>query len=230
MSHLRGRLAEKQFLTPTIMLVRLALKDRQFRHVPGQYAMLGVPLKDGSSIERPYSIASAPHQRDGLEFLVQQKHGSAVPDYFSTAKIGAAVTVRGPLGGSFKLPPKNRPLHFFAAGCGIAPFRAIMKDLFKRSPRAEVRFSFLREPAQWGVIDDELAAWYRTCQNFSYSIIHMRTEEALQSRWEWRHVDLGEPAHNELVYLAGGSGFVANLKTHLLKKGFKTRNIITEGA
>jgi ferredoxin-NADP reductase len=230
MSHLRGRLVSKEFLTPNILLVRLALKERRFSYIPGQYAMLGVPLKDGSSIERPYSIASAPHQQTGLEFLVQEKRGSAVPDYFGAAHLGAAVTIRGPLGGSFKLPPKSRPLHFFAAGCGIAPFRAIMKDLFKRSPKSRVRFSFLREPARWGVIDDELAEWYRACQNFSYSVIHMRTGEALRSEWEWRHVDVGEPSHNELVYLAGGSGFVANLKTHLLKKGFKTKNIITENA
>lgn len=230
MSHLRGRLVSKEFLTPNILLVRLALKDkRRLRFNPGQYVMLGVPLPDGTAIERPYSIASPPYSKD-LEFLVQLKQGSAVPEYFDAARIGADVNVRGPLGGSLQPPSKKRPLHFFAAGCGIAPFRAIMKDLLKRNPRSRVRFSFLREPEQWGVIDDELAQWYRTCQNFSYSIIHMRTDEAARPLWKWRHVDIGDPSHDELLYLAGGSGFVANLKTHLLKKGFKTKNIIAESA
>lgn len=229
MSHIRGKLVWKKSLTPTVTLVCVSLKEKRFKYRPGQYAMLGVPLSDGSSIERPYSIASSPRTNE-LEFLIQMKKGSAVPEYFNTAHVGAAVTVRGPLGGTFQVPSKNRPLHFFAAGCGIAPFRAILKDLLKRNPRSPVRFSFLREPEQWGVIDEELAEWYRACQNFSYSIIHMRTDEAAKTQWKWRHVDIGEPAHNELLFLAGGSGFVADLKTHLLKKGFTTKNIITESA
>lgn len=229
MHHFRGRLVEKTALTPTILLVRLALKEKRLKFHPGQYVMLGVPLADGTSIERPYSIASAPQSKE-LEFLIELKKGSAVPEYFDAARAGAHVTVRGPLGGSFQIPSKKQPLHFLAAGCGIAPFRAMMTDLFKRNPRSRVRCSFLREPARWGVIDDELAQWYRKCENFSYSIIHMRTDEASKPGWQWRHVDLGEPSHGELLYLAGGSGFVANLKTHLLAKGFKTRNIITESA
>ena len=229
MFYFRGRLSWKKLITPSIFLVRLALKDRPLKFRPGQYVMLGVPLRDGTSIERPYSIASAPHPRN-VEFLVHAKLGSAVPEYFESAKVGAAVTVRGPFGGSFKVPQTNRPLHFFAAGCGIAPFRAIMKDLLKRNPQSRVRVSFLREPHPWGVIDDELAQWYRTCQNFSYSIIHMRTDEAVKQAWKWRHVDIGDPSHRELVFLAGGSGFVANLKTHLLERGFKTKNILTENA
>ena len=224
----RGRLIGKKFLAPTILLVRLA-PDAPFDFRAGQYVMVGIPLSDGTSVERPFSIASPPHASNELEFLVQMKAGSAVPEFFRRAQRGAFVVLRGPLGGTLQLPKRRRPLHFLAAGCGIAPFRAMMKDLFSRDPNASVRLSFLREPVVWGVIDDELAQWYRTCQNFSYSIIHMRTDEALKPEWQWRHVDLGEPLHGEFVFLAGGSGFIVGLKNHLLERGFNSTHIITEG-
>lgn len=88
---------------------------------------------DGQAERVPYSIASAPAEAVAdrhLEFLVKLESGGWAAHLAGLAR-GARVAVQGPVG-SFVFPadPDERHFLFVAGGTGIAPLRAMIRQLF----------------------------------------------------------------------------------------------------
>jgi ferredoxin-NADP reductase len=114
--------------TPGSLIVRLELKDEDFRYKPGQLAMVGPA---GAAALVPYSIASAPEEtaRDGyIEFLTKTDAAGRWGEHFEPPRRGARLSVRGP-SGSFVFPEhaRERRVLFIAGGTGIAPLRSMIR-------------------------------------------------------------------------------------------------------
>ncbi|MBL8236732.1 MAG: 2Fe-2S iron-sulfur cluster binding domain-containing protein [Bryobacterales bacterium] len=94
---------------------------------PGQYMELTIP---GTEIRRAYSLANLPNWEGRLDFLIRL----APNGMFSTwlreqARVGDAITVRGP-SGSFILDETSvRPRCFVGGGCGLAPILSMLRHL-----------------------------------------------------------------------------------------------------
>lgn len=113
----------------TADLWKLWLKPaRRFVFQPGQYCTIGT-----AGLERPYSIASAPHEEELELFmeLVQPPHGTLTPLLFQLP-VGAEVTLRPTPKGLFAFRPEFRHHVFVATVTGIAPYVSMLRSHLHR--------------------------------------------------------------------------------------------------
>ena len=60
--HYRARITKRADFAPDLWMIRID-PGAEFKFSPGQYATLGVE-REGRRLERPYSIASSPHESE----------------------------------------------------------------------------------------------------------------------------------------------------------------------
>ncbi len=94
----------------------------------GQFIILNVP-KDGSTVKRAYSIASAPHEPNAIELCIQHVEGGIASTYFWKLKEGDTVSISGPHGNFLMTDPVDYDPVFIATGTGVAPLRSMIKHL-----------------------------------------------------------------------------------------------------
>ena len=66
--HYRARITKRVDFAPDLWMIRID-PGAEFSFAPGQYATLGVE-HDARRLERPYSIASSPYEKE-LEFFFE---------------------------------------------------------------------------------------------------------------------------------------------------------------
>ena len=114
--------------------------------LPGQHVTLGVEV-DGRRLKRSYSPTSLAGGR--LAVTVKAVPGGAVSRHLTeTARIGEVVTLDAAFG-ELTLPEPGRPLLLLAAGSGITPMRALLRQATERGLSAPVDLLYwVRERAQ----------------------------------------------------------------------------------
>ena len=99
---------------------------------PGQYMTIGV-FVDGKIVQRPYSVASAPHSSGdtGYEFYLRLVVGGTFTPILWDLPVGHRMRMIGPKG-KFLLEPDDDRTHLFvSSGTGNAPFISMMRDRLK---------------------------------------------------------------------------------------------------
>lgn len=102
--------------------IGLACGDVFARSRPGQFVMLGFPETRDPLLRRPFSIHRRIHAEGplgGIELLY--KTVGRATQRLSRLQVGEAVSLLGPLGSCFVLPPQTRRLYLAAGGVGVAP-------------------------------------------------------------------------------------------------------------
>jgi ferredoxin-NADP reductase len=144
--------------TPRARIVRLDLGGRRFEYEPGQAVTVGLP----GARRSPYSIAAAPHDaaNEGcLELLVGADGHSA--EFQDRLRPGTMLDVHGPVGQfTFAPPTDERRFTFIAAGTGIAPLRAMLRDAL-RDARNEVTLLYSARTPEEFAYQKELQALSR---------------------------------------------------------------------
>lgn len=84
---------------------------------PGQFVHLRVPELEGSVLRRPFSIFDA----DSRYFRLLYKQVGKGTREMATMPVGRTVSVIGPLGNGFPLPPAGTLPVLVAGGYGVAP-------------------------------------------------------------------------------------------------------------
>lgn len=103
---------------------------------PGQHIPLRLPLDAQSSVIRTYSLSSAPS--DGYLRISVKQQGAASRYLHEQVGVGAVLHVRQPMG-SFKLDSSSeRPLVLIAAGVGITPLLAMLREQLALSARRSI--------------------------------------------------------------------------------------------
>jgi ferredoxin-NADP reductase len=115
-------------------------------HLAGQHVDVKLTAEDGYSVERSYSIASAP---DGtrLELTVQRIGDGEVSPYLTEdLRHGDQLELRGPIGGWFVWDPSSTaPVLLVAGGSGVVPLMAMIRANKNKVP---VRLIYsVRSPA-----------------------------------------------------------------------------------
>ncbi len=113
-----------------IKTFQVKLLEGGFAYQPGQFAEVtafGVG-------EAPFCIASAPVQKDYLEFSI--KETGLVSGAIHSLRIGDLIGIRGPFGNCFPYETfAGKNLVFVAGGIGLAPLRSLINYVLDESNR-----------------------------------------------------------------------------------------------
>ncbi len=119
-----------QQLTEDVIKVTLRLPPTaNFKYNSGQYVNL---IK--GNIKRSYSVASSFKKKARLEFFIKKyEHGLMSQYWFEQAKANDLLRMEGPLGSFFLRETSCKNIVFLATGTGIAPIKAILENIQKKS-------------------------------------------------------------------------------------------------
>lgn len=214
---LQATLQEKKNLTPTVLLITLALKEPlSFR--AGQHVVIHIPTSEGTA-ERPFSVASPPSQGTTIQLLVKLIQGGLASTFFEQQKIGSTISLSGPRGKFTFLSHKN-PVHFIASSTGIAPIRSMIHNILLETSTPPIHVTLGASNHEEILLKDELYA-LAGHKKFTYSIVvHERPSD-------YPDVYLKDIASTPLkdFYLCGGPNFVDDIKRALLKRGVPENSI-----
>ncbi|AIA55155.1 2Fe-2S iron-sulfur cluster-binding protein [Acidithiobacillus caldus] len=134
-----GTVISLQRLANTVMELRLRC-DRPYPFRAGQYARIAVPGQAGQW--RSYSMASLPDEGELVFHIRAVPNGAFSGWLFEQARVGDSLQL-GPAQGEFMLQrDTERPLLLVAAGTGLAPIEAILRERRQRSWTAPVFLYF----------------------------------------------------------------------------------------
>lgn len=129
--HYRARITKRADVAPDLWMIRVD-PGAEFTFAAGQYATLGVE-KDTRRLERPYSIASSPYEKE-LEFFFELvPNGETTPPLYDL-QLGDEVLMRKSAKGRFTLDTAQtqRTNHLMVSTVtGVAPFVSYVRTLFK---------------------------------------------------------------------------------------------------
>jgi len=113
--------------TPTIKTIRVEPKERIIFET-GQFIELTIP----GIGEAPFTPSSRPAMKDIMELTVMSV--GKVTEKIHELKKGDIVGVRGPFGKGYPMDMfKGKEILVVGGGCGFAPLRSLMYELFDRS-------------------------------------------------------------------------------------------------
>lgn len=122
--------------------------------VPGQYATIG--MEDGDKkILRPYSVVSAPHERE-LEFFLELVPDGALTQRMWPMEVGDPIWIRKKIVGRFTLDTESeRTRHLMAATVtGVAPYVSMARAQVRALEEGE-----LEEPYEMTIIHGASRSW-----------------------------------------------------------------------
>ena len=238
-----ARIMERREISKDLWVIRVD-PGGEFRFVPGQYATLGVISPDGR-FERPYSIASAPHEKF-LEFFIELvPHGQVTPRLHSR-RVGDELTLRKSAKGIFNLDVSGGFTNhlLLATVTGVAPFVSYIRSLYEQGKTAKFDGAhklFLIEGASrsWELgYCEEMARIAGEVSWLTYIPTVSRPHEDKNWKGETGRVDdlirkytdtWGLVPEDTRIYLCGHPGMIENTKGVVKRRGWKA-DVIKEEA
>ncbi len=227
----RAKLVERQDVTDDLMVIKLQ-PEVEFPFKPGQYSTLGL-----ESVERAYSIVSAPHE-PYLEIfveLVPLPDGVLTPMMWKL-NVGDSMSIRPRAKGVFTFEEGYHQHLMVATVTGIAPFISIIRDYFYHS-REGHRFYVLMGASYHDEFTykdelDDLAKHYPDTVVYVPTV--SRPTEARNAVWEGvkgrantvveEYIERYElDPQSTLVYACGHPGMIGDVKERLTPSGFTIR-------
>jgi ferredoxin-NADP reductase len=148
--------------TPTVRSFTLAAPAWP-GHRAGQHVDVRLTAEDGYSVERSYSIASAPEQTDGFDLTVEEiESGEVSPFLDEVVVVGDRLEVRGPIGGYFVWEASGaaatEPLFLAAGGSGVVPLMAMLRHRARTGARNPARLLYSSRHWEEVIYREELEA------------------------------------------------------------------------
>ena len=142
-----------EWLSPTVLRLRL-LPEQPLRYRAGQHLVLWA---DGG-VARPYSLASLPGEDPWLEFHLDCRQPGAFSDAARGFSVGRSLRLGELRGGALHYDPdwQNRPLWLLAAGTGLAPLYAVLREALRQGHRGEIRLLHLAHESAEHYLAEEL--------------------------------------------------------------------------
>ena len=223
---MRCRVADIRELTHDIRGLELTIQSGgPYGFSAGQHAQ----LKFGPGIpERSYSMANVPEQ-PSLEFHVRQvPRGQASGYVFTNLRVGAEVTVSGPLGNAYLREKHRGPLLAIAGGSGLAPIKSIVETALANDPARTIHCYFGVRDERDVYLEERLRELESRHPNLHVQILLSRPSTATPRRTGM----LAEAVAKDFArldgfkaYLAGPPAMVEAAQRELQSKGLATRDI-----
>lgn len=228
---------------------------------PGQYSTLGVyastaravgcepdktPIADPTKLlKRAYSIASAPSEKNYVEFnIALVRQGLFTPRLWSL-KVGDSLFMGPKITGTFIMDsvPEDKNVVFVGTGTGLGPFMSMISDSFKAGSNRHFAVFHGVRTSQELAYRGELINLARFHPNFHYFPIISRPHEDkapwkgitghVQKLWESKVLDQAFPGgatpENTHFFLCGSPNMIKDLTALLGASGFTEHTHKTPG-
>ncbi|MBD3183808.1 2Fe-2S iron-sulfur cluster binding domain-containing protein [Candidatus Poribacteria bacterium] len=197
--------------------------------MPGQYIQLKLPDSDEY---RAYSIASPPDSNNFIELIVRLVPGGCCSGYIHRdLKTGHKVSFTGPYGELALRENSDKDIICVGGGCGMAPFRSIIRHLFDTGTKRDVKYFYGARSVRDLYFVDEFRKLEREKENFSFIIA--LSEPDKDSQWEGEigfiHQILDkhlQDNNNAEAYLCGPPVMIDMTMQVLLSKGIAEEDIM----
>lgn len=200
--------------------------EAPFEFVPGQFIKLDLPIHKKRRLRwRSYSIASAPSNKSSFELLVVRVADGLGSNYlFNDLSIGDKVSFQGPQG-NFCLPNElQKNLCFICTGTGIAPFRSMILDLFKRNVVKDysINLIFGTRTEKDILFKEELEQLAMEEENFNFYVALSREKnEAYQHGYVHEvYQNLHKPGEKLSFYVCGWQKMIDDTVSNLTAAGW----------
>ena len=197
-------------------------KPKHLIYQAGQYAVLQLDTPKYTDLDlplRPLSMVSHPSQ-ETLSFAMRMSD-SAFKRSIAEMSIGDTATIFAPMG-DFTLRPSEH-IVFFAAGIGITPIVAMLKELEVQQFAGQVTlcYSCKRETA---------AAFHKDLQqislsHYTYLPVFTETQKRIDSAFVSEHIPT---LLNSQCYIVGTHSFVQGIEGILLEQGVQREAIVND--
>ncbi|MGI5500190.1 ferredoxin reductase [Lentzea sp. CA-135723] len=204
-------------------------------HLPGQHVDVRLTAEDGYSVQRSYSISSAP-DGERFELSVQRVDGGEVSPYLcDVLPVGASVELRGPVGGWFVWRAADAaPVTLVAGGSGIAPLMAMIRTRSFEGSRVPFRLIYSVRTPEDVYYADELRRRAREDAGLDVQFVYTRS---VPEGWAAPPGRLGLAGVNTYawpadfepqVFVCGPTGFVETVSDIFVALGHDPRRVRTE--
>jgi ferredoxin-NADP reductase len=204
-------------------------------HLPGQHVDVRLTAADGYSIQRSYSVASAP---DGsrAELTVQRLDDGEVSPYLTQVlRPGDLVELRGPIGGWFVWRPGGTdPVLLLAGGSGVVPLMAMVRTRIASASPTPMRPLYWTRTPDTALYGEELRRLADREPQLNVELVYTRRAPAGWSGPVGR-LDAAQlatlawpPAAAPACYVCGPTGFVEAAADLLIYQGYAAERIKTE--
>ncbi len=156
--------------------------NEKFEFMAGQY--IDFLLKDGR--RRSFSLANAPHDKNGLELHIRLYPGGSFSGFvFNDLKERAILRFEGPLGTFYLREDSEKPIVFMAGATGFAPIKGIVESALHKGIKRPMHL-------YWGVrsADDlylaDLARSWEVASEGSLKFIPVLSDPKTEDHWTGR--------------------------------------------
>lgn len=197
----------------------------------GQFVWLSVGRSPFSLHENPFSIASAPTDRDGLSFVIKE-----VGDFtrgLNDIKPGTVAYIDGPHGNMTLDGLGDAGIALYAGGVGVAPILSILRELRDRGDRRPLLLLYGNRAAAQITYRDELT---EMTQQLDLEVAYYLSEPP--DGWEGRtgvidRVAVAEALEardvkNWLHVICGPLKMIEGVEAELLARGVPSAQILSE--
>ncbi len=221
-------LEEMEDVTDVIKRLRLKLKDgEEITFKPGQFIQFKAPLYKGNSEEvyRAYSIASKPSEKSYIELLIGYiPNGICTTYVHQHLKVGDTVQINGPHGDFYYNEDSEDEMILVAAGTGMAPILAILKNMEEKNIQRKAKFYFgARTPDDLFFLD-----YFKELEEKLYDFEFIPTLSRVTEEHNWTgeqgrvnkiiEKDLSD-GYDKEAYLCGNPRMIESMVEALTKKG-----------
>ncbi|MCB9256514.1 MAG: 2Fe-2S iron-sulfur cluster binding domain-containing protein [Chitinophagales bacterium] len=145
-----------------------------FAYVPGQYITFRVNIA-GESLNRSYSLCSAPSLAEDPSVAVKEVKGGKVSSFFNRSlKAGDSLEIMPPMGNFKADPSSDDKQHYilFGGGSGITPLFSILKSVLHQAKDAKVSLFYANYNSESVIFKQELLD-LKTKFGTRFSLVHI---------------------------------------------------------
>jgi ferredoxin-NADP reductase len=217
--------------TPTIHVLRLAIPDRAFRFLPGQWVDLGMEI-DGATHTAGYSITTSPVHDGAIELAIKASaHHPVARWVHERASAGDRVRVSQGQGPFVYLPEMSDNVVLIGGGVGITPLLSIFRHVRDARLPTQAHLVYSVSDSREILFRDELEAAARAHDNLHVSFTvtqHDPDWHGLTGRIDPVKLHALDVPDDTLYYLCGPKGMVEDMSTLLHDLGVPMNRIIFE--
>ena len=225
----RARLVERRDITEDLTVMKFEPEESgRFNFKPGQYCTLGL-----GSIERAYSIASAPHEGT-IEVFVEMVQDGELTPLMWCLQPGDAMSIRPRAKGIFTMDQKAHHHFMLSTVTGVSPSVSMVRDYLHNNGEGHTFYVLLGASYYYELTYDEefidLAAKHPDVVKFVPTV--SRPDDPRNAGWQGAvgRVNVladeylekfGLPQDDTLVYACGHPGMIEDMKAKLPPQGWR---------